>query len=129
PKAPCPTRSTSVNAPHDPSLPLAEGSSRDIETVESSIAGAARAFPVQEVPISIEDREDAHRQILGVQFRELHSGEADDAAVVDIPLLIVQEFTACFGRGFEEGIKRARPAPLQVVLLFLNQVPVAVCIQ
>jgi hypothetical protein len=54
-----------------------------------------------------------------------HAGEAYYTLVVDIPLLIVQEAAAGLGDGFEEGVNRGGAAPLQIVVVLLDQIPEA----
>jgi len=45
--------------------------------------------------------------------------------LVDIPLLVTQQFTARVGRGFQKRIEWRRAAPLQIVVVLLHQIPEA----
>src|SRR5579863_2402373 len=54
---------------------------------------------------------------------ESHTGETDDALVVDIPLLIAQQAAAGLGDGAKKSIDRRGAAPLEVVVILLHQIP------
>src|ERR1043166_6268394 len=59
---------------------------------------------------------------------ELHAGEADDALLVDVPLLVAQQAPARRGHGLQERVERSRAAPLQIVLVLLDQFPETTCV-
>src|SRR6185295_442889 len=56
-------------------------------------------------------------------FGKGHPGETHHALLIDIPLLVTQQFPARLGHGFEESVERRGAAPLQIVTLLLDQVP------
>ena len=62
------------------------------------------------------------RQLRGV---ESHARETHHARFVNVPLLIIQEFAAGLRHGLKERIDRSRPAPFQIVVILLHQIPEA----
>src|SRR5579885_1192764 len=56
---------------------------------------------------------------------EFHPGEAHDAFRVNVPLLVMQQLSAHARNSPEEGVDRRRSAPLQVILIFADQLPEA----
>src|SRR5215831_18868350 len=58
-------------------------------------------------------------------FGERHPCEAHDALLVDIPLLVAQQFAARVRRGLEEGVKGRRAAPFQIVTVLADLIPEA----
>src|SRR5690242_3219972 len=60
---------------------------------------------------------------LGRVLVESKAREAHHAAIVDIPLLVVQQAAAGLRRGLQERVNRRGAAPLQVVVVFAHQLP------
>src|ERR1039458_2787867 len=60
---------------------------------------------------------------------EAYAREAHHAVVVDVPLLVLQQFAARFRGRLQERVEGRRPAPLQIVLPLADQIPEAACIQ
>src|SRR5579862_5905454 len=54
---------------------------------------------------------------------ERHSGEADYALWIDVPLLVTQQFSASLRHRFQKRVERRGAAPFQIVLVILHQVP------
>src|SRR5690242_1097992 len=52
-----------------------------------------------------------------------HSRKTDHAAVVNIPLLILEQAPARFGNRLQECINGSRATPIEIVVVFLHQIP------
>src|SRR5262249_25868233 len=59
--------------------------------------------------------------VAGRSAAERHGAEADDAGVVDVPLLVVQELAARAGGDALGGVERRRAAPLELVVAALGR--------
>lgn len=59
-------------------------------------------------------------KLLWRRMRERHTGEADYAVFIDVPLLVAEELAARAGGGLQERVEGRRAAPLEVVAVFLH---------
>ena len=64
-----------------------------------------------------------------IRLAEAHARKAHHAVLVDVPLLVLQQFAARLRSRLQERVERRRPAPLQIVLPLAHQIPEAAGIQ
>src|SRR5690348_16712904 len=58
-----------------------------------------------------------------IRSSKRHTREADHAVRIDIPLLVTLHRAAYAGTDSQERVERRRPAPFEVVMVLLHQLP------